>query len=256
MKLNQVALQLYTLRNYLDKPEKIPVTLKRVREIGYQAVQLSGACALPAKEMKKMMDDAGLVCFSTHEDPTKILNEPKAVADYLNELGATSTAYPYPGNVTLETLADAKDLAKRLDKSGEALRKAGIILTYHNHHIEFQKVDGQLILDVLYNESKSENLQGEIDTYWVQYGGGNPVEWCQKLKNRLPLLHMKDFRINKKREIEFAEIGYGNLNWKQILPAAEASGCQWFIVEQDTCPGEPFDSIKMSFDYIQSHLVQ
>ena len=84
-------------------------------------------------------------------------------------------------------------------------------------------------MDYIYQNTKPENLQAEIDTYWVQYGGANPVAWCEKLTGRLPLLHLKD---------------YG------IPPAAEASGCEYYIVEQDTCPGDPFDSIKKSYDYL------
>jgi sugar phosphate isomerase/epimerase len=120
--------------------------------------------------------------------------------------------------------------------------------------MEFRKVDGRLVLDVLYSETDPNNLQGEIDTYWVQYGGGNPVEWCAKLSGRLPLLHLKDYRISAEHTPEFAEIGYGNLNWTEIVKTAEASGCEWFIIEQDTCPGDPFDSLKMSFDFTAEHL--
>jgi sugar phosphate isomerase/epimerase len=88
----------------------------------------------------------------------------------------------------------------------------------------------------------------------VQHGGGDPVAWCKKLKGRLPLLHMKDYTVNAANQVTFAEIGHGNLNWKKIVAAAEKSGCQWFIVEQDTCPGDPFESLRQSFDYIRDKL--
>ncbi len=74
-------------------------------------------------------------------------------------------------------------------------------------------------------------------------------------KGRLPLLHMKDYMVNDENAPQFAEIGVGNLPWPQIIAAAEESGCEWFIVEQDTCPGDPFDSLQISFDYIRANLV-
>ena len=256
MRLDQIALQLFTLRDYLDNPEKLPVSLKKVYDIGYRSVQLSGACSLPAKEMKKRMDDAGLACISTHHHSMKILDKPLEVAEYLHELGADSTAYPYPLDLKIDTSADIKKLAKRLNESGRILREEGITLTYHNRHIDFRKFDGQVMLDIIYNETNPDYLQAEIDTYWVQYGGGNPVVWCQKLKNRLPLIHLKDYGLNKNNEIETVEIGYGNLDWNQIIAAADEAGCRWFIIEQDTSSRDPFESIRMSLDYIRTHLIQ
>ena len=81
------------------------------------------------------------------------------------------------------------------------------------------------------------------------------MAWCESLKGRLPLLHMKDYQFKADNSPIYCEVGSGNLNFKKIIAAAEASGCEWFIVEQDTCPGDPFDSVKKSFDYIKAHLV-
>ncbi len=160
-----------------------------------------------------------------------------------------------PRGIDFGDKAPIHALAKKLDASGAVLREAGQVLTYHNHAIEFVKFDGKLALEIIYEESDPQNLQAEIDTYWVQYGGGNPVEWCRRMAGRLPLLHMKDYMFLKENKHEMAEIGVGNLDWKAIIPAAEKSGCEWFIVEQDYCPGDPFDSLKASFDYIAANLV-
>jgi sugar phosphate isomerase/epimerase len=129
------------------------------------------------------------------------------------------------------------------------------VLTYHNHDNEFYKIEGKTVLDWIYDESSPENLQGEIDTYWVQAGGGNPASWCRKLKNRLPLLHLKDFAMTKENKHVFAEIGYGTLEFPEIIREAEASGCEWFIIEQDVCPGDPFESLAKSFAYTVEHLL-
>src|SRR5439155_1236758 len=98
-------------------------------------------------------------------------------------------------------------LAAKLDAAGAALRKAGQVLTYHNHAIEFVRHGKKTGLEILFDETAPENLQGEIDTYWVQFGGGDPVDWCRRLKGRLPLLHMKDYGFSKKNEPAMAEIG-------------------------------------------------
>ena len=144
-------------------------------------------------------------------------------------------------------------LAAKLDRAGALLRAAGQVLTYHNHAGEFTQIDGQPVLQLLYDWTQPLNLQGEIDTYWVKVGGDDPTAWCRKLKNRLPLLHLKDHQEGPDGP-NFAEIGYGTLDWDSIIPAAEASGCEWFIVEQDQTPGDPFDSLKKSFDFIAAEL--
>lgn len=254
MKIEQAAAQLYTIRTFIQTPEDIAKSLKKVHEIGYTAVQVSGMGPIAEEELKKILDGEGLTCCATHEPAAKILDEPQAIVERLNKLGCRYTAVPSPGSVSLNTLDEIKAFAARMNTAGKVLFEAGKVLTYHNHQREFRKFDGQIMLDVFYNETDPRYLQGEIDTYWAQYGGGNPAEWCKKLDDRLPLLHLKDYKINEENKPSFAEIGYGNLNWKEIVAAAEASGCEWFIVEQDTCPGDPFDSLRMSFDYIKSTL--
>lgn len=252
MKIEQVAIQLYTLRDFLKTPQDIAATLKRVKEIGFKSVQASGLGPIPEPDLVKIISDLGLTLCATHEGD--ILENPKGVADRLKKLNCRFTAYPYPAKIPLATLAEVKAFAKRLNESGRILHDNGCVLTYHNHSIEFRKVEGAVILDVIYNETDARYLQGEIDTYWVQHGGADPAEWCARLKNRLPLLHMKDYRINQENKPDFAEIGSGNLNWKKIAGAAEGSGCEWYIIEQDTCPDDPFKSIAISLKYVKENL--
>lgn len=251
MKIEQVAAQLYTVRDFIQSPADIVASMKKVRAIGYQAVQISGMGPIEESEMVKILNGEGLVCCATHESNATIITNPQAVADRLGKLNCKYTAYPFPGGVKLDDISDVRALISGLNASGKVLHDAGKVLTYHNHHIEFRRFDGQLMLDMIYNDTDPKYLQGEIDTYWVQYGGGDPAAWCERLKNRLPLLHLKDYAIAPDNSVQFAEIGNGNLNWRQIVGSAEKSGCEWFIVEQDSCAGDPFDSLKISFEYLR-----
>ncbi len=256
MKIQQVAAQLYTLRDFTKTPDDIAATLKRVRKLGYQTVQVSAIGPIEESELVKMLDGEGLAICATHEDAATILDNPQAVAEKLRKLNCKYTAYPFPRGIDLANEAQVHALARKLDAAGAVLRAAGQVLTYHNHAIEFIKHGAKTVLDMIYDETDPQNLQAEIDTYWVQYGGGNPVAWCERLANRLPLLHMKDYKFTKENKHDMAEIGVGNLDWKAIIAAAEKSGCEWFIVEQDICPADPFDSLKASFDYISANLVE
>jgi sugar phosphate isomerase/epimerase len=255
MKLKQVAAQLYTLREHLKTPKDIAASLKKVKQIGYPAVQVSGMGPIPEEELNKILDGEGLTCCATHEGGNVILGEPMKVVERLKKLRCKHTAYPYPGGVDFASEASVMQMIQGLDRAGKVLAENGLVLSYHNHNHEFRRLGGKTILDLVYEKTNPRHVQGEIDTYWVQCGGGDPVEWCRKLKGRLPCLHMKDFATSHENKPVFAEIGNGNLRWKEIVAAAEASGCEWFIVEQDVCPGDPFDSLRQSFDFIKAKLV-
>lgn len=256
MKLPQVAAQLYTLREFIKTPADVATTLKKVRAIGYEAVQVSAMGPIAEEELVKILDGEGLTICATHEDCDVILNTPEAVVERLKKLNCKYTAYPFPRGIDMGDEAQIRALAKKLDASGAVLRAAGQVLTYHNHAIEWVRHGGKTAMQIIYEESSPLNLQAEIDTYWVQYGGGDPVDWCKRLPGRLPLLHMKDYGFTKENKIAMAEIGNGNLDWKAIIAGAEGSGCEWFIVEQDICPADPFDSLKISFDYITANLIE
>lgn len=253
MQINQVAAQLYTVREFCKTPTDIAETLRKVREIGYEAVQVSAIGPIAEEELASMLDGEGLICCATHEPTATILDEPERVVERLQKLNCRFTAVPSPG-VNLETLDDVRNFAARINRAGEVLFRNDQVLAYHNHHMEFRRIDGWSILETIYAETDSNYLAGEIDTYWVQYGGGDVVDWCQRLQDRLPLIHLKDYAVDTNNTPVFSEIGYGNLNWGFILPAAEGAGCQWYIVEQDTCPGDPFDSLRLSFEFLRDYL--
>lgn len=254
MKFEQIAVQLYTLRDFLKTPPEIRSTLKKVKEIGYNAVELAGLGSIQIDELVNILNGEGLICCSTHENPASILDQPEIVIEKLSKLNCKYTSFPHPGATPVNTLQDVLSLAKRLNHLGQIFHSAGITLTYHNHHLEFRRFNGRTMLEIIFAETEPQYLQAELDTYWTQFGGGNPSAWCQRLKDRLPLMHLKDYVLNESNTPTFAEVGYGNLDWHSIIPTAEASGCKWFIIEQDTCTDSPFESIKLSLAYLKQNL--
>ncbi|HEY5792434.1 MAG TPA: sugar phosphate isomerase/epimerase [Chthoniobacterales bacterium] len=253
MKVSQIACQLFTLRDFLKTPADIAATLKKVRAIGYEAVQVSGMGPIPEAELVAICQGEGLTICGTHEPAVRILDETPAVVERLHKLGCIHTAYPFPSGVNFEDPQSVQTLIEKLNAAGQVLHEAGLSLSYHNHGHEFRHLNGKPILQKIYEETDPRYLKAELDTYWVQFGGGDPVAWCRQFAGRLPWLHCKDYGISKKYEPVFTEVGYGNLNWPAILAAAEEGGCGWFIVEQDVCPGDPFDSIRKSFEYLKTH---
>ena len=94
-------------------------------------------------------------------------------------------------------------------------------------------------------------VQAELDTYWVQHGGGDPALWVKKMKNRMPVVHFKDLVILNGQPT-MAEIGEGNLNWPAILAACKEANVEWYAIEQDVCQRDPFESLKISYDNLHA----
>ena len=256
MKRNQIAAQLYTIRDHLKEPKQIADSLKRVRAIGYEAVQVSGMGEIADAELVRILDGEGLTCCATHEPSQQILDDPDGVVEHLGNIKCTMTAYPYPAGIDMNSESAVRDLAQKLDKAGAVLAEAGMVLGYHNHNIEFVRFDGKNALEIIYEETSPAHLVGEIDTYWVQAGGGSVESWCRKLYGRLPFIHLKDFGIDADRSPVFKEIGYGNLDWSSIIAEAERSGSNWFIVEQDRnwADDDPFKSLEMSYRFLVENI--
>ena len=256
MKISQIAVQCYTLREHLKTAADFAACMKRVRAIGYQAVQISGVGPISPAEIRRMTDAEGLKICATHEPGEDIVERPEAVVEVLSTLGCALTAYPFP-HKALNSRADVEHLADALNRAGAVLQAAGMVLTYHNHELEFRKFEGQTVLEILFERTDRSLVQAELDTYWVQAGGADPVAWCERMAGRLPMIHLKDYAVHPEdRAPVMAALGEGNLDFPRIVAAAERSGCQWFIVEQDTCPGDPFESLRLSFEHIKNHLAR
>lgn len=224
--------------------------------MGYESVQISGVGPIPEAEWVAIFQGEGLSICATHEPALKILDATEGVIERLHKRGTRLSAYPYPQGIDFNNPEHLDTLLRKLDAAGAKFRAAGLKLGYHNHANEFYRPGGgPTFPERVYAETSPDNVVAELDTYWVQRGGGDVVDWVRRLKGRQPFIHLKDYRVNPSGEGTFCKIGAGTLPFDRIIAEAEAGGCEWFIVEQDSCPGDPFGSIAQSYDYIKSHLV-
>lgn len=242
----KVAVQLYTLRNFLKTPKDIEQTLKKVKKIGYESVQVSGIGPIDPKELKKLIDEEGLSICATHisfdrmkNDLNNVINEHKLWNCKYVGVGSMPESYRVDKDGYKKFAEDASIIARKLADNG-------LSFIYHNHNFEFRKFDGITGMDILFNESDKEVFNFEIDTYWVQAGGGDPIEWIRKMKGRMDVVHFKDMVINSDKNQVMAEVGEGNLNWRGIIEACREIGAEWCPVEQDVCERDPFESVEIS----------
>lgn len=246
----KLAAQLYTVRDHCQTAADLAVSARRIRELGYEGVQVSGIGPIPVPEIRAIMQGEGLEICVTHEPAEMILERPQEVVARLKELGCARTAYPYPSNVDFGDPAAVRRLVAKLDAAGAVLRAAGLTLGYHNHAIEFVKFGETTVLEYIYAHTDPRNLVAELDTYWIHYGGGDVVAWCRRMKGRLPFIHLKDYGFTLENRHTMCAVGAGNLPFARIIAEARTSGCEWFIVELDVSPGDPFDSLRAGREYL------
>jgi sugar phosphate isomerase/epimerase len=256
MKLSQVGAQLYTVRDHLKDPSAFAETIDRLKFFGYCAVELIHSETVSDREIAEICGAAGVAVAAAHIPGEVILERPEAVAEKLNTVGAKIGVYAFPRGVDFGSRKEVEMLADRLEQSAAFLQREGLTLAYHNHAMEFARVGQDLAYDVI--RSRAPGLSFELDAYWAQYGGMSPERWVRNLGNKLVSLHLKDFGVaTKQGEPPFmTEVGQGNLDFPTLVADAERGGCQWFIVEQDFTPGDPFDSLEISFRYVQKELVE
>jgi len=244
-----IAAQLYTLRDFTRTPEDIEDTLKKVKKIGFNAVQVSGIGPIEPERLKGICDDLGLAICATHTPYERLKNDTEAVirehklwnCKYVG-LGAMPKEFERSKEGFLAFAKECNEIAKRIYESG-------LKFAYHNHNFEFEKFDGITGMEILINETDPQAFGFIIDTYWVQAGGANPVDWIRKVEGRMGVVHLKDMAVIKGQQA-FAEIGEGNLDWPSIIKACRETGVEWYAVEQDICLRDPFESLKISLEYL------
>ncbi len=246
----KIALTLYTLREYVKIPPDMAVTFRRIKEIGYNTVQLSALGPVDTEELRKMLDDAGLEVCATHVSYDRLKNDLDRLIEEHFILRCPHIAI---GSLPAEMRSKSgyKQFAIEASEIGRKILESGLDFSYHNHAFELANFDGKTGLEILYEESDRKAVLAEIDTYWIQYGGGDPAFWIRKMKNRIKVVHFKDMGIINNTPTMF-EVGEGNLNWGEIIDACKYSGAEWFVVEQDVCQRDPFESVRISFQNMVS----
>jgi sugar phosphate isomerase/epimerase len=248
----RIAAQLYTVREFLKTPGDIAATLKKVKEIGYNAVQVSGMGPIDNKELKEMADREGLAICATHVPYADLTHDLDGVIEKHHIWNCQYVGLGGMPNEYRSSKEGYLTFAKEASEIGRRLKDAGLKFIYHNHNFEYTKFDGKTGMDILLESSDPEVFDFEIDVYWVQAGGADPLEWIRKVEGRMKVIHMKDMAVTPDREQRFAEIGEGNMNFRRILEASREIGVEWAPVEQDQCYGhDPFESLKISLEYLK-----
>lgn len=246
----RIGAQMYTVRNFCKTLESFDESCRKVKEIGYKIVQLSGIGAFAPEDIKKILDKHGLQAVCTHRPFLNYFDHMQTEIDYHNKIGCKICGLGGMPNYAArdDNLAIVSTV---IGPVCEQLKEAGLTFAYHNHAFEFEKKGNKYAWDVFLERIKSDNIKLILDVYWLAYAGINPAKFIRENKGKVACVHLKDLKIAN-GEQKMCEVGKGNIDWDDVLAACEEAGVEYALVEQDTCERDPFDCLKTSYDFLTS----
>lgn len=247
-----IGIQLYTVRTLLESEAAADKTVAALGKMGYECIQLFGGTA--NLDMMRWCVNAakkhGLKVIGILSNPISLresLDEMTAIAREAkcSDIGISGVA---------KTEAEAKELVTAANGLAKDIHSAGLTFSYHNHSHEFIRTEcGETVMDILLGGFDKELVDLMPDTYWLQHGGIDVRDFIETHANRIKMIHLKDM----KRTLDgptFSEVGVGNINMRGIIKLALSLGISDFIVEQDSCDGDPLDSARISIENIKGIL--
>lgn len=243
----KLGAQLYTLRDYIQNYEDAEKTFAYLDSIGINTIQISGIGPIEPEKVEYLVDKYNMDVCVTHTSFDRMLSDTETVVREhrmirCDTLGVGSMPKQYQDSVE-----GIREFIKITGELGRRLRDMGMHFAYHNHAFEFKKLGGRRVIDMLIEDTDPELFGFIMDTYWVQYGGGDPADYIRRLEGRMKVCHFKDYKIGEDSKPTFAEVGEGNLDLDACYRACRDTGVGYIVIEQDTCERDPRESMAISY---------
>ena len=247
-----VGVQLYTVREQAE--QDLNAVLAHISMIGYKEVETYwNVYTHPAKKLQSMIVDNGMSVPSGHFDYDGL----ESKLDYAKELGVQYVVCPMLPKDMWTSADGFKKAAAQFDKWGEQVNKMGMQFGFHNHNYEFQKFGNTTGFDILTQNTDAKLVCLEMDCYWITQAGQDPVAMLKKFGSRIQLLHLKDRQsgfpttqmLGPDAE-HITEVGSGTIDWKAVIETGQQTGVKHFFVERDNGSTPPFESLRISYNYL------
>ncbi|WP_394275241.1 sugar phosphate isomerase/epimerase family protein [Luteococcus sp.] len=273
-----LGVQMMMLKDKVSEMGMWPV-LEKIAELDLKAVEVSqipmdeANTAALERGVKELGIEVGALSVGLHpgpmlmdtlaEDFDKIVTDCRRLDCRFLRIGMM----PFTAMVSKQA---CEQWAAEVQPYAARLKAEGIALCYHNHHVDLAKFDGERMFDIV--RRVAPDLGFEVDLHWVQRGGMAPLDMLKAYSGVCKLIHVKDYRVGALPQealdlmmagdmkkgydmfvniIEFAEVGQGNMNWPELLPASLEAGAEYFFIEQDLTYGrDPFDCLADSREYL------
>jgi sugar phosphate isomerase/epimerase len=240
-----VALELYSLRD--DCAKDLPRMIAETAKIGYKGVEFAGYHGRTAKDLRKMLDDNGLVCCGTHTGLDTLLGDHfDKTVEFNKTLGNQYLIVPWMPEERLKSAEAIEATAKTFNELADKARQSRMFVGYHAHAGDLKKVGDSTAWEILFSKTKPEVVM-QVDTGNVLEGGGEPIALIKKFAGRSRTVHLKEHGGKPG-----AVLGEGDVKWKEVFAACESvGGTRWYIVEQEAYAGAPLDSCRRCFENLK-----
>jgi sugar phosphate isomerase/epimerase len=237
-----LALQMYTVRDLLT--DDFEGVVRKVAEFGYAGVEWFGSKAATPEDAKKLFDELGLTVASTGT-AVPVGDDKDSALEHVGIMGCSHFMCG-KGPDDFETADKVKATCEVFNEANENAKAAGLTMCIHNHWWEYSELDGVPVYNLML-QHLDPSVQFEIDVYWVQTGGCDPVSVIGEIGDRAPLLHIKDGPCVK--EENMTAVGEGKVDIAGVVQAAEGKA-KWHIVELDRCDTDMLEAVGKSAEYM------
>lgn len=242
----EFGVQLYSFRDEMAK-DAIG-TLEQIALIGLKKIESARSSeglfyGLSPIQMKDTCEALGMKLTSGHVALDDQFEQTMEQAVASGQEYVICSSMPSKG----QTVANYKKVAEEFNKAGEACKKLGLKFGYHNHEYEFESEDGEVLYDVLMDNTQGDLVHMELDLGWVVVGGKDPLDYFKKYPGRFPLWHLKDMNMIKKESTEF---GKGALDIPAMMASQEASGVKHIFIEQEEYASTPAESMIYNMKFL------
>ena len=241
--LERIGVQLYTVRSLME--QDVAGTLEQVAAVGYDEVEFAGYFDHSPAEIRSLLDQFGLAAPAVHVGIDRLRSELGAVLEEAQTIGHRYIVCPWLDEDE-RSIDQYKEHAAFFNEVGAACKEAGIQFAYHNHDFEYEVIDGQVPYDVLLDETEADLVQMELDLYWINKAGHDPMAYFERDPGRYTLCHVKDMAAGE----TMVPVGQGAIDFGAIFAQSEQAGLAHYFVEHDH-PDDPMASITTSYTHLK-----
>ncbi|HEY3935431.1 MAG TPA: sugar phosphate isomerase/epimerase [Gemmatimonadales bacterium] len=245
-RIDRIGLQLYTVRSLMQT--SVERTLSSVAAIGFKEVEFAGYFERPPRAIKELLDDNGMASPSAHIGLDVLRGPWNRTLSDAAEIGHKWLVIASIADSDGNSVDAIKRTADLIHKAADDAKFYKIRLAYHNHDVEFANVGGRPMFDQLLELTKPDELQIEMDLYWITKAGADPLAYFTKWPGRTPMVHVKDAGPAPQYRME--DVGRGTIDWAKIFSHHKEAGIKHYFVEHDDAT-DPLASAKASYEYLR-----
>lgn len=252
-----VGLQTYSLRDQIKADGAKALDFAKEQGFKYVEIGIEGHYGMSQEDMKKALEDRGLVPVAAHAGQGFLLNETEKAIAAAKFFGLKYVGVAWASHKAPMDEAQMLKVAEDFNEIGKRLKAAGIQFFYHNHGFEFYPYKNGTLFDLLMEKTDPELVKLEMDVLWTVFPGQDPVKLLKKYPDRWVLLHLKDLKKGVQGnmsggtdKMNDVPIGSGQADYPAILKAAQELGVKYYFIEDES--PTVLDQIPQSLKYLSN----